>query len=471
MIKFGTDGWRAVISDEFTFDNVRVVAQAVADYLATHRLITHQAEMVVGYDTRFLSNRYAQLVSEVLVGNGIKVILSDRPIPTPVTSFTIKAKKLVGGIMITASHNPPHYNGIKLKTSYAGPAEPKITGEIEALLYRTTPKFIPFDNAKRDSRLKILDLRKPYLKYVQSFVDMNVIRKSRLKIMLDVMHGVSSGYLASILQGSLSRLKTINENPDPLFGGIQPEPLAHNLKELVSLTKKGRYDIGIANDGDGDRIGAVTEQGRFLTPGQILCLLLIHLVEDKKMSGGVVKTISNTSLIDKLALQYGLKLYETPVGFKHIAKLMGEEDILIGGEESGGIGVKGFIPERDGTLLALLLLEMMAMRRQSISEILADIEKRFGRLFYLREDLYYPEASRSDLTHLEKNPPDKLVGSPVKEIKSYDGLKIFDKSGNWLMLRLSGTEPILRIYAEASSLKRARELLEFGKRLAHIPYS
>lgn len=467
MIKFGTDGWRAVISDEFTFDNVRLVAQAVADYFKS---TSPNPEMVVGYDTRFLSNRYAELVAEVLMGNGIKVSLSDRPVPTPVVSFTIKAQKLCGGVMITASHNPPYYNGLKVKAGFAGSIDPQATKEIEDLLGRNPIRSVRISDAESGSLpiFKKIDLRAPYLRYVQSFVDMKVMKKIHMKITLDTMHGTAGGYLLRLLKDTPIKITAIHEDYDPLFGGRSPEPLGHNLKELVKITRRQGSYIGLANDGDGDRIGAVTPSGRFLSAGEILCLLAVHLVEDKGLRGGIVKTISNTSLIDRLSSNYNLKLFETPVGFKHIAKLMREEDILIGGEESGGIGIKGYIPERDGTLLGLLLLEMLAMRRKDISKIMQGIDRKFGRFYYLRQDFHYPKELKSKLfTALKDSSPLELLGSPVQEIKSYDGFKMLTKKGHWLLFRLSGTEPILRIYAESDSLKKTKQLIELGKKIAY----
>lgn len=485
MIKFGTDGWRAVISEGFTFDNVRTVSQAVADYFNSRKVqsarckvkdlnlaprTSHLApSMVVGYDTRFMSNRYAELVAEVLMGNGIKVILSNQPIPTPIVSVTIKERRLDGGIMITASHNPPFYNGIKIKSKFAGSLDPEATTVIEGLLNKNPLRSIPISDARGDSMfLEIADLRSPYLRYVRSFVDMKVMRKSRIKVALDAMHGAASGYLIKLLKDTPIRITSIRQDYDPLFGGCSPEPLSYNLKELIALTRKGDFDIGLANDGDGDRIGAVTPSGRSLTAGELLSLLIVHLVEDKGLKGGVVKTISNTSLIEGLCSHYNLKLFETPVGFKHIAKLMREEDILSGGEESGGIGVKGYIPERDGTLLGLLLLEMVAMRKKDISKIMQGIDRRFGRFYYLRQDIQYPNELKARLfTTLKDSPPTGLLGSPVEKIDSYDGFKMMTRAGHWLLLRLSGTEPILRIYAESHELKKSKQLIELGKKIAN----
>lgn len=466
QIKFGTDGWRGIIADDFTFDNVRVVAQAIADYLKSTAV---NPAVSVGYDTRFLSSTYAGLVSEVLAGNNIKVFLSDAVSPTPAVSFLVKHKKLSGGVMITASHNPPKYNGIKFKTRNAGPADPSVTGKIEKLLSKTKPKLISFPEAEKKKYIKVCDFKKPYLNYVCSYVDINAIKKANLRVACDSMWGCGIGYLKEALKGKVKEFTEIHSNPDPLFNGYLPEPIEKNLQEFVTLMKNSRYALGIATDGDADRIGVVRPDGRFVSSGEIICLLMVHFYEDKKWRGPVAKTISGTSLIEKLAGKYKLKLHETPVGFKHISKLMSTGSILVGGEESGGIGFKNYIPERDGIAAGMLLLEMMAQRKKGIIKIMDQIEKEFGRYYYLREDIHYPKDKMVKLhPFILKNRPMSLLGEKIKEIKTYDGIKLIGKDGSFLLFRLSGTEPILRIYTESLSKKKSSRLMELGKQLASI---
>lgn len=464
MIKFGTDGWRAVISEEFTFENVRIVAQAISDYL---KLTPGAKRVIVGYDTRFLSDRYAQLVSEVLAGNGIKVILTDGPCPVPVACYTIKRLRLAGGVIVTASHNPPHFNGIKFKADYAGPGDPSITDKIEELVYKNEPVVIPFEKAKSSRVIEVTDVTGPYFEFIDSYIDADLLKDAGLKVLVDSMYGVGDWYLKKILEQTNCQVKTIHAEPDPLFGGLSPEPIPKNLGELVSLTKEGGFDVGLATDGDCDRIGVVRSNGSFVTPHWIISLLLLYLVKYRKWGGGVAKTICTTSLLRKLASKYGLPLYETPVGFKHISKLMRETDILIGGEESGGIGFKNYIPERDGFLSGLLILELIAQEKRNLIEIMNDMEKEFGQFHYMRKDTDYPVKMGLEVVEaLKQAPPSEILDEKVAEINSIDGIKFICEDESWLLVRPSGTEPLLRIYAEAGSEQRVKAMVELGKELA-----
>jgi alpha-D-glucose phosphate-specific phosphoglucomutase len=461
-IKFGTDGWRAVISDNFTFENVRIVSQAVADHFKGDG-----AAFVVGYDLRFLSEKYAELVTEVLSANGIKVLLSDKAVPTPLVSLAIKNKKLAGGIMITASHNPPVYNGIKIKASYAGTADESITKAVEANLGKNKIKSIPVKDGILSGKVEMVDLKADYMTFINSYIDKDVLKDAKLKVLVDCMHGVGDGYIKEVLKDTSIEVTEMRTGRDAFFGGVNPEPIPKNLEAAFDKMKKEDYDICIVNDGDADRIGAVLPGGRYITAGDVMALLLLHFIEDRKWTGGVVKTLSNTTIIERISEKYGLKLYETPVGFKYICRLMLDEDILIGGEESGGIGVKNYIPERDGVLLGLLLVEMLAYRKKTITRIMDEMEKEYGKFCYARIDMEYPDDKKIKLMGLLKtNPLKEVLGKQVVEIKSYDGYKFILEDGSWLIMRLSGTEPILRIYAEASSDALAREYLEFGKKTA-----
>lgn len=463
-IKFGTDGWRAIISKEFTFENVHMVSQAIADHFNKEK---KGPTLAIGYDWRFLSEKYAELVAEVLAANGVKVLLSDKAVPTPLVSLEIKNKKLEGGIMITASHNPPSYNGIKIKASYAGSADKSITKSVESFLGKNQIKSTPIDEAVSSGAVTMTDLKSSYMKFITSYIDMALLKNAKLNVLVDCMHGVGDGYIKEALKGTKIQITQMRAGRDALFGGINPEPIPKNLEAVFERMKKEKFDIAIINDGDADRIGAVVPGGKFLGAGQIMSLLLLHFIEDKKWTGSVVKTISNTTLIERIVKKYKLKLHETPVGFKYICRLMLDEDVLIGGEESGGIGVKNYMPERDGMLLGILLIEMMAHRKKGILDILKDIEEEYGRFCYARIDMEYPDDKKKKLMEFLKNStPKKILEKPVKELKSYDGYKFILEDDSWLILRLSGTEPILRVYAEASSDKLAQQYLDFGKKIA-----
>ncbi|MBI3990666.1 MAG: phosphoglucomutase/phosphomannomutase family protein [Candidatus Omnitrophica bacterium] len=462
-IKFGTDGWRGVISDDFTFDNVRIVSQAIADYLNKTNA-GQENKIIVGYDTRFLSDKYAEITSEVLAANGIKVIISDGPCSTPSLSLVIKERNFAGGVMITASHNPPRYNGIKFKAHYAGPADPGVTKEIESLLYQTSVPKRSFQDLVKDGSITLENIMPGYEKFLKGYIDFKALKKAKFRILMDAMGGASNGSLARILKGTLCKVTALHQEPDPLFGGVNPEPIAKNLKEASAIIKKGRFDIGIASDGDGDRIGAIRPDGVFITPFELFALMFLHLIEDKKWDGSVVKTICGSYLIENIAKHYGIKLHETPVGFKYISSMMRKEDVIMGGEESGGFGFKNYTLERDGVLSGLLLLEMMAYRGKKISELIADVNKRFGPSEYMREDMECPQDVKERLLErLKSEPPATLAGRKVVEIKTYDGVKFIRDDQSWLLLRFSGTEPIIRIYAEARSKRHVKELLGFGK--------
>ena len=469
MIKFGTDGWRAVISEEFTFGNVQAVSQAIADFFkeTVSDAIRKKDRLIVGYDTRFLSPIYARLIAEVLSGNGLNVLLVDRVTPTPTVCVAIKNQGLIGGVIVTASHNPYNFSGIKIKASFAGPATPEMTKHVETLLNKNKVQWRSLEDSIKTGQVLVADVEKDYIKTVREYLDMTSIKKARYKILVDSMGGAGMRLIEKILKGSSVKIDTINGDPDPMFGGVNPEPIPHNLKKLLKIMRTGKYDLAIANDGDADRIGAFTSRGRFITPGQILGLLILHFTEYKGWSGAVVKTVSNSSMIDKICEELKIKLYETPVGFKHICKLMQKEKILAGGEESGGIGVANYAPERDGMLLGLLLLEIMAIRKKPIHILIEEMEKRFGTFRYDRIDTHYPDEKKPLLMEKLKNdPPKKMLGVAMKEIKTSDGVKYIAEDLSWLLLRLSGTEPILRIYAESNSVNRTKELLQFGKQIA-----
>jgi len=452
VIKFGTDGWRAIISDTYTFENLKIVSQGVADYLGTGK------RMAVGFDTRFMSKNFARISAEVLAANGIDVVLSDRAVPTPTLSFAVKTRKLDLGIMITASHNPAEYNGFKIKVASGGAAGSEVTKAVESFLGKTEPKVASRDDKKR---IHEEDLVKDYVKFIRNYIDFKKIKNKKFKVLVDAMHGSGNSYIAEILKGTSIRLELMRNTINPSFEGGRPEPLEEHLQVLKARVKKEKFDLGIALDGDADRIAAVAPGGVFIHPQKILGLLALHLNQDRGWSGGIVKTICGTTMIDNIAKFLKVKLYETPVGFKYISNLMEHENIVAGGEEAGGMGVKNYIPERDGSMAGLLLLEMMVYRNKDILKILNETEKQFGKYYYLRSDLHLDRQ----VILKKEDMPRELLGKKVIEIKDFDGLKLICDDESWLMFRGSGTEPIMRIYSEGLSLIQSKRLLELGEKL------
>jgi phosphomannomutase len=450
-IKFGTDGWRAVIADTYTFKNLKILSQAVADYLGRGK------KVAIGFDTRFMSDKFAAIVAEVLGNNEIKVVLSDSPVPTPALSLATRDLKNDLGIMITASHNPAEYNGFKIKLPSGGAAPVEVTRAVEDLLGKNTPaennsQTIPFEKK---------DLTRDYVKFIRNYIEFKKIKNKKFKVLVDAMYGSGDSFISRILEGSSIKLEFMRNTINPSFGGRRPEPIEENLEELKQRVKKEKFDLGIALDGDADRIAAVAPGGVFIHPQKILGLLALHLHQDRGWSGGLVKTVCGTVMMDNIADFLKIKLYETPVGFKYISNLMETEDIVAGGEEAGGMGVKGYIPERDGSMAGLLLIEMMAFRNKNILKILNETEKQFGKYYYVREDLHLARRVEPK----KENLPPELLGKKVVNINESDGIKLICADKSWLMFRGSGTEPIMRIYAEAKGLTQANKLLALGKNL------
>ena len=466
-IKFGTEGWRAVMAEEFTADNVRLVTQAIAEHVLEQARTAGPITVAVGHDTRFLSDYFARVVCEVLAGNRIRSVLTDRAIPTCAVSRYVLAKRLPAGIVVTASHNPAIYNGVKVKEAYGGSATPETVASIEQRLGRSPLKRVPFDEAIKAKTVNELNMVPCFLQGIRSFVDLPAIRQAPLRVIVDSMHGSAGRLIEGLLKGGRCRVETLHAEPDPLFGGQAPEPIASHLHELQAAVKRTRAEVGIANDGDADRLGIIAPGGVWLNPGQVMCVLLMHLVKTRKASGAVVKTISNTMMINRLAQALSLRLIEVPVGFKYITKLMLEDNILVGGEESGGIGIKGYLPERDGIVNGLLVLEAMASRKQTLSAIMRELERQFGQWFYGRKDLSLKmEQVEGLFTRLRNAPPDALAGVAVDKVSTLDGVKLIGRDESWLLFRRSGTEPIVRIYAETPQKARLSRLLELGVRLA-----
>ena len=461
QIKFGTDGWRGVIADNFTFKNVALVAQAIAQWLA-NQTQSKTKRVAIGYDTRFLSKEFAQTVASVLAANHVEVHLSDSSIPTPSLSYGVVHLKADAGVMISASHNPARFNGIKLKNHLGGGASREITDRIESYLGKTPSQKVDFQSSVQSKQIIVHDFKKNYLKFMTDYVDLKRINKAKFKVIQDAMHGSGGSLLKEILKASRIQLTFMREDINPSFDGSKPEPIAECLQGLMRRVKKEKFDLGIALDGDADRIAAVASGGEFVSPQRILGLLVLHLVRNRGCKGGIVKTICGSTIMDQMARKLKLKLYETPVGFKYISDLMVTENIIAGGEEAGGMGVQGYIPERDGILAGLLLIEMMAYQKKNIKELLRDMEKEFGRYYYVRSDLKLGDG-RFDADTIKTTKA--LLGKRVVEVKDFDGVKLVCENEDWLMLRPSGTEPLVRAYAEAKSLKRAQELLAVGQKL------
>ncbi len=473
-IHFGTDGWRAVISDEFTFANVRKVAQGIADFVLENA--SHSPPLVVvGYDTRFLSDHYAREVARVLAANGISVYLTQRDTPTPIVSFAIRHVGASYGVMITASHNPPRYNGIKLKGAFGGPALPADTRRVEALIRSAeeegrSPRTMPFEEAERMGRITRFDPFPLYRTHVWQLVRQEPIALAAPRVIVDPMYGAGRGYFKQLLGSAGARVEEIHGVMNPGFNGLHPEPIPRNLGPLMDAVRERGPVFGLATDGDADRIAAVDEKGRFVDPHHILALTLRFLVHQRGWSGAVVKTVSTTRMLDRLAERYGLPLYETPVGFNYIVEHILERDVLIGGEESGGMTILHHIPEGDGLLMGLLLTEILATTGGTLVDLVEDLHREVGPFVYDRLDYRVTAFSKPELVRrLSENPPATLAGLPVRAISTRDGVKYMMDSA-WLLIRPSGTEPVLRIYAEAPDRGTVHALLEEGKRLFREVY-
>jgi alpha-D-glucose phosphate-specific phosphoglucomutase len=473
-IKFGTDGWRAVISDTFTFANLQLVTQAIADYVL-EETGTSQPEVVVGFDTRFLSDRYAAEVARVLAGNGIVAWLTRADAPTPAISYNVVHKKAAAGIMITASHNAPRYNGVKLKAAYGGAASKQQGQMVERLLDRNQeqargPNMIDYQQALDRGLIRRFDPAWAYYEHLGQLLNVDVISSGELRVVADPMYGSGRGCFREFLSRTRTHIREIRGEMNPGFGGIHPEPIARYLTALVAAVQSDQADLGLATDGDADRIGAVDALGNFVDPHHIFALALRHMVEKRGWTGDVVKTVSTTMMIDRLAAKYNLTLHETPVGFNHIADLMLAEDVLIGGEESGGLSIKQHIPEGDGILMGLLLLEIMAEANAPLHELVADLQETVGPACYTRRDLRlrHPVAKHEMVQRLTDSAPAYLNGQTVCQVDTRDGVKYRLADDSWLLIRPSGTEPVLRVYVEAPDQKGVDALIQAGRELAGL---
>ena len=459
QVKFGTDGWRAIIAKDYTFDNLKLAALASARYFLGHP--NRARGVCIGYDTRFMSKEFAEYTAEVFSSQGLKVFLSDSFASTPAVSLYTKAKQLAGGIVITASHNPPIYNGFKVKASYGGPAHPEVITEIETNLTLIDPQTV----IEADKKLiELVDMKGFYLNYLKSSINLPLIRESRIKIAHNAMYGAGQDLLTSLFDESMLSCYHCSINPG--FGGINPEPMPQYIGEFIEFFNEVEPDVAIINDGDADRIGMLDEHGAFVDSHKLFAIILKDLVEEKHQTGEIAKTFTLTDVIDKICRKHHLIMHELQVGFKHVSKLMTTNDILMGGEESGGIGITAFLPERDGVYTGLLILEMMTRRNKTLSELVQELYDEYGFFCYNRHDLHVSEekkqaiierASRGDLT--------AIAGYKVLKFSNLDGYK-YHFEGGWMLIRPSGTEPVLRLYCEADSQEKVDKVLAFAAKLA-----
>jgi phosphomannomutase len=463
-IKFGTDGWRGIIADDFTFDNVRRVAGAIASYVLKHE--DPSRGVVIGYDTRFASDRAARVAAQVIAAGGIPVLLANDHVPTPAVSFNVKKLETAGGIMITSSHNPWNWNGVKFKGTFGGSATPDIMKKIEDELHAgAMPKG-------RAGKIEEVDLKPTYLQAICQFADLDLIRKVNFKFAIDSMYGSGRGVLAKIFDDHGIRYVAIRQEVNPLFPGINPEPIMPHVAMLQETVVKEKCHAGLVTDGDADRIGAVTEDGNFVDSHKCIVILANWLLERKKWPGDLVRAFNTTHMLDRIAAKYGRKLHEVSIGFKYTADLMMKQEILIGGEESGGIGYGRFLPERDGLLNSLLLANVMAEEGKPLGQLVADLQQEFGEHYFGRRDLHIGDDIKNSAIRRALDTGTSKVGSyGVLRKENRDGVKLFlsaSKNGNgaepWVLFRASGTEPLLRVYAEAASPELVEEILQSAER-------
>ncbi len=466
-IKFGTDGWRGRIAREFTFANLDRVAQATAEqFLATDDAT--QPLVYIGYDRRFLGEDFAARVAEIMVGNGLQARIYDQFAPTPMVSYDCYVEQARGGIVITASHNPPQFSGFKIKLPFGGSAPPEYTTQVEARLDARAPRAQPLREALAAGQAAYIPPSEKYLARLGELLDLDRLRAFDGEVLVDSMYGAGGRYIERLLQGGKLRVTTLRAERDPYFGGIHPEPMMPQLQPLCDEVARRQALLGLATDGDADRIGAVDDRGGYLNTHRMLAILALYLIRKRGLTGGIARTVSQSVVVKRIAERHGLPTYETPVGFKHIAALMRTRDILCGGEESNGLGCKLHIPERDGIFSGLLFLEAVQAFGKKPSELVADIAAEFGDFAYDRRDLAldHIEQGLALIERLTANPPPTVAGYPVREVGTLDGVKLILEDESWLLFRASGTEPLTRVYSEATSPEKMTALLDFGEQLA-----
>jgi phosphomannomutase len=456
-IKFGTDGWRGLIGEDFTFANVQRVAAAIAAYVRKES--SPASGLVIGYDTRFLSPECAQLAAEEVAAAGIPVILAERATPTPAVSYAVVTRRTSGAIVITASHNPYRWNGVKFKAPYGGSAAPAIISRIEKHL-GTVARAGARSRRAKDAPIQKADLIGPYLERLKELVHLERVRESGRRFVIDPMYGAARGCIARLFDEAEIPYREIHVEHNPLFPGLNPEPMEPHIADLRRAVTEGGYDAGLATDGDADRVGAVDRDGTFIDSHKIFSILLRHLVEDAGLRGEVVKTFSTTRMVDKLAQKHNLPLHVTPIGFKYVGELMLTRNILIGGEESGGIGIQGHLAERDGILNSLFLAEVMADKGRALGELVQELSEEFGPHEYGRVDLEMNlKMAAQVVKQVAQGRIKHLAGLKVTAIENLDGAKMLFGENAWLLVRASGTENVLRLYAEAPSREQVQALL------------
>ncbi|NOY53648.1 MAG: phosphoglucomutase/phosphomannomutase family protein [Deltaproteobacteria bacterium] len=464
-IHFGTSGWRGVIADDFTFENVKVVTQAIADHIVESGL--KSKGILIGYDPRFLSDRFAEAAASVLAGNGIQILLSDRDIPTPALSYEILQCAAAGAINFTASHNPSQYNGLKFSPAWGGPALPETTKRIEALaragMVGKRFAFLPFEEGRKQGLIRFFDGRKAYLKRIRELVDFEVIRSSGLKVAVDPMFGTSRGYLDRLLEETGLKVRLLHNRRDPYFGGKPPEPSEEHIHEMIAAVREEGLDLGLGTDGDADRFGIVDRGGKYIEANMIIALLLDYLIRTRGWEGGVARSVASSHLIDRVAELHGRKVYETPVGFKYIGDLIAHGKVVIGGEESSGLTIRGHVPEKDGILAGLLVAEMVAREGKSVGELLAAIYEKVGTVLTRRVNLKLTPSVKENLAVKMSDPPVSFAGRKVAQVVTIDGMKLILDDGSWVLMRLSGTEPVARFYIDAASEATLDALTSAGR--------
>ena len=462
-IRFGTDGWRALIAEDFTFENVARCSQGLADYLKAEGIAAKG--LVVGYDTRFLSREFAECVATVMAGNGIKAYLSEKAAPTPVVSFNVLHHQAAGAAIITASHNPANWNGFKFKPEYAGSATQEVTDRLELAIAESGPvQQIPLGRALDEGLIVEFDPDPPYLERVSHLIDLTAIRDAGLQVSVDAMFGAGAGYISRLISGGATTVEEINGYRNPAFPGMeQPEPIAHNLTTLTERIKAGGPSVGLALDGDADRVGVVDEHARFITTLEVFSLLALYLLENKGEKGALVKGVTSSNMLNRLGERFGVDVHEMKVGFKYIGPRMSEVDALMGGEESGGFAFRGHIPERDGVLSGLYILEYMAKTGSTPSQLVQHLFDQVGSHYYNRRDVSFDPQDRARTEELQRGIGEggltEVAGLRVRQTDEIDGRRlVFDDA--WLIIRFSGTEPLLRLYAEAGQPELVEALLD-----------
>lgn len=461
MIKFGTSGWRAVMGEEFTFQNVRIVVQAIANYLKK-KYPDKQISVLVNYDTRFLSERFAFEAAKVLSHNQFYVYLSDRDAPSQAQAYQVIKIGAQGGINFTASFNPPEYNGLKFNEETGAPALPNVTDELEKEIKSLMKDFSFCPYYPKAEFIEKINLRQDYLAFIQDKIDFNAIRKSKLRVVADSLYGTSREYLDEILEENHIPVEELHGYIDPYFGGINPSCTVENLEELTKLIKEKKCHLGIATDCDGDRFGIVDDKGRFLNPNTVLSLLLDYLIREKNWRGGIARSVATTHLLDRIARQHNLPLFKTPVGFKYLADLFLKGEIIFGGEESACIVLKDHIPEKDGIIAGLLVAEMIAVRGKPLSVLTEELFKKYGRRVAKHADVPLTLKREKQLKKMSKNPPSELNNRKVINTETIDGIKLDFSDDDWILVRCSGTEPLIRCYAEAGTQKETDNLLKLA---------